>query len=481
MNAETITSSDLSFNSPTDAECDVCTGRKRKAEQFCLECGSLYCESHLDMHNIVHVGKRHKLVEPTKSLNECICPKHDKLMEVFCRTDQQCICHLCILDQHKAHDVVSVRQEVAEVQFKHGEIQREITDKIQTKEKEVQKLELAVKSFKTSAKEAVETNARVFTDMIHLIEKKRDMVQGLIFAQEETAEKKAMAFLERLKTEITDLKRRDAELQRLEKLSQINMDVNFLQGVLSIPSLAVSLPSPTVYFVHPYCSFQFATEAVSELIKQLDEACGLCLTKITHRVKEILDSTFPKLREDLLQYASKLTLNLNTAHPTLRLSDNNKEVTSAHFQEDYTDHPDRFNFRAQILCNEGFHDGSHYWEVEYGGSCWVCIAVSYIRIPRKGKRGPLFGKNNCSWGLRCQAGSYVFWYNNRNISLKYDQHCSRIGVYLDYGAGILEFYNVLDNMSLIHKVQTNFKEPVYAGFGLAGKGTYIKIWDLDVK
>lgn len=177
--------------------------------------------------------------------------------------------------------------------------------------------------------------------------------------------------------------------------------------------------------------------------------------------------------------ASKLTLNPDTAHVSLRLSKENREVTAMHLAQDYTDHPDRFDSRAQILCNEGLQGTPQYWEVEYGGSNWVCMAVSYIGIFRKGKRGPLFGRNPCSWGLRCYYISFEFWHNNTHISVKHNKRCSRIGVYLDHGKGIMEFYNVSDDMSLIHKAQAKFTEPVYAGFGLAGKGTHIKLCDLE--
>lgn len=95
-------------------ECDVCSGRKRKAEQSCLECQASFCGNHTDLHGILRVGKRHKLVAATGSLKDSICPEHGKLMRVFCRKDQQCICHLCITNKHKNHDVVLIKDEVPE-------------------------------------------------------------------------------------------------------------------------------------------------------------------------------------------------------------------------------------------------------------------------------------------------------------------------------------------------------------------------------
>lgn len=108
-------SEDLSLTPALNVECDACTGRKRKAEQSCLQCLASYCENHLDTHKSLYMNaKRHKLVAATGKLRERVCPEHDKLMEVFCRTDQQCICHLCI-NKHRGHDVVSTDKEVEEV------------------------------------------------------------------------------------------------------------------------------------------------------------------------------------------------------------------------------------------------------------------------------------------------------------------------------------------------------------------------------
>lgn len=116
MEEEMDMSLELSSTEPSDVECSSCTGRKRKAEKTCLLCLGSYCENHLNDHNDLHANaKRHKLVAATGKLEECICTEHDKLMEVFCRTDKQCICHMCIIQKHRTHDVVSIDQEVAEV------------------------------------------------------------------------------------------------------------------------------------------------------------------------------------------------------------------------------------------------------------------------------------------------------------------------------------------------------------------------------
>ncbi len=77
-----------------DVQCDVCTGRKYKAVKSCLVCLESYCQNHLEQHESFFKGKRHNLTEATGRLQEMICQKHEKLLEVFCHTDQKCICVL---------------------------------------------------------------------------------------------------------------------------------------------------------------------------------------------------------------------------------------------------------------------------------------------------------------------------------------------------------------------------------------------------
>jgi len=103
---------------PGEVTCDLCTGpRKQRALKSCLVCLLSYCQTHLQPHYHPKM-KNHKLVEATSGLQEMICSSHDKLLEVFCRTDQQCICMLCTMEEHKGHDTVSAKTERKEKQVR---------------------------------------------------------------------------------------------------------------------------------------------------------------------------------------------------------------------------------------------------------------------------------------------------------------------------------------------------------------------------
>uniref|UniRef100_A0A673MD28 Tripartite motif-containing protein 16-like protein n=2 Tax=Sinocyclocheilus rhinocerous TaxID=307959 RepID=A0A673MD28_9TELE len=443
-----------------DVECDVCTGDKNKAIKSCLVCLNSYCQNHLEQHETFFRGKGHNLMDATGQLQEMICPQHEKLLEIFCCTDQQCICYLCTMDKHKNHETVSAAAERTEKQRQLGEMQSKNQLRIQERQKVLEKLREAVESHKRSAQAAVEDSERIFTELIRSIERSRSEVTQLIRDQENAAVSRAEGQLEQLEQEIEDLRRRDAEL---EQLSHTDNHIHFLQSFQSLSVPPESTDSPKIT-VSSRLSFDDIGKSVSHLREKLENFCREEIEKISGRVTYIviIPTSEPKTREEFLQYSHQLTLDLNTVNKNLCLSEENRVIEYTREEQPYPDHPDRFDHWSQVLCRESVC-GRCYWEVEWSG--WVYISVSYKSINRKrrGKKSE-FGCNDQSWCLFCSDSRCSFWHNNEGTELPVVSSSSRIGVYVDHGAGTLSFYSVSDTMTLIHRVHTTFTQPLYAGF-----------------
>ncbi|XP_051747638.1 tripartite motif-containing protein 16-like isoform X2 [Ctenopharyngodon idella] len=444
-----------------DVQCDVCTGRKHKAVKSCLVCLNSYCQNHLEQHESWFKGKRHNLTEATGRLQEMICPKHDKILEVFCRTDQEYICVLCIIDEHKNHNFVSGAAQRTEKQHQLKETQRWFQQRIQQREKDLQQLREAVESHKRSAKRAVEDSERIFTELIQSIERSRSEATQQIRDQEKTAVSRAEGQLERLEQEINDLRRRDAEL---EQLSHTQDHIHFLQILQSLSAPPESTDVNDDLF-SSLSSFDVVRESVRQLRDKLDYFCKEELKKISDRVT--FTNIVPRTRNDFLQYSHQLNLDLNTVNKCLHLSEKNRVITKYSQHHPYPDHPDRFDNVSQVLCRESVC-GRCYWEIEWSGNniFGVCISVSYKSISRKGRgKECWFGCNDQSWSLFCSSSRYSFKHNNIDTKLPVESISSRIGVYVDHSAGTLSFYSVSgDTMSLIHTVQTTFTQLLYPGF-----------------
>ncbi|KAM6949167.1 tripartite motif-containing protein 16-like [Aplochiton taeniatus] len=222
---------------------------------------------------------------------------------------------------------------------------------------------------------------------------------------------------------------------------------------LSTPRVSSDLPS---IVVHPPPYFRDVSEAVSDLTVKLEDILKETWPKISTTVSsvDILKPAEPSTRDGFLQYSCPLTLDLNTIRNYISLSEGNRKVTLTQQIQRYPDHPDRFTDCWQILCRK-----------EWSG-IQVSTAVSYKDIKRKGMGNDShLGHNFKSWSLECSTDGYSFRHNNVETKVSGPQS-SRVGVYLDHKAGTLSFYSVSDTMTLLHRVQTTFTQPLYPGIWL---------------
>ncbi|XP_041847624.1 tripartite motif-containing protein 16-like [Melanotaenia boesemani] len=172
-----------------------------------------------------------------------------------------------------------------------------------------------------------------------------------------------------------------------------------------------------------------------------------------------------KTRANFLQHACLITLDPDTANPHLLLSKENRKVVFTGEEQKYPVHPGRFAYSWQVLSRESL-TGRCYLEVERSGK-GVLVAVTYKDISRTGTFTECtFGLNNKSWALDCFKNSYEFRHNNIKTSIP-GMWSSKLGVYLDHRAGILSFYSVSETRTLLHRVQTTFTQPLYAGLWLS--------------
>ncbi|XP_067376460.1 tripartite motif-containing protein 16-like [Channa argus] len=456
---------DHCYAGPEDVSCDVCTGRKLKALKSCLVCFVSYCQNHLQPHYESPTFQKHKLVEPCKTLQENICSRHDKMREIFCRTDQQCICYLCSMDEHKGHDTVSAAAERTERQRELEGSRQKLQQKIQDREKDVKLLQQEVEAISLSADKAVEDSEKIFTELIRLVDKRRSDVKQQIRSQQETEVSRVKELQEKLEQEITELKRKDASLE------QLSLTEDHIQFVHSYPSLsALSEPTDSSSInIRPLRYFEDVTAAVSELRDQLQDVLRETWTNVSLRLTEVhvsLSPPEPKTRAEFLKYSCEISLDPNTANTRLVLSEGNRKVTVMLEKQSYSPHPDRFTKCVQVLSRESL-TGRCYWEVEWTGT-GVYVAVTYMNISRAGNwEESGFGRHNKSWALHCFQSKYDFYHNNIQTPVSGPQS-SRVGLYLDHRAGILSFYSVSETMTLIHRVQTTFTQPLHAGLWFHG-------------
>ncbi|KAM8849145.1 LOW QUALITY PROTEIN: tripartite motif-containing protein 16-like [Spinachia spinachia] len=453
---------DHCYAGPEDVACDFCTRGKLKAVKSCLVCLASYCEKHLQPYYESRTFEKHKLVDPSKKLLENICSLHGEVKKIFCRTDQQSICYLCFMGEHKGHDTVSAAEERTERQRQLEVSRLNIQERIQEREKGVELFQQEDEKINLSAKEAVEDSEKIFNKLISLIVERSFHAKLQIASQQSTEVSRVKDLQEKLQQEISELKRSDAELQELSHTEDLN---EFLQNYPAGSPLSESTGSFSIN-VRPLSWFEEVTAAVSAVRDEVEDVLrdkGSNVSPKGTEVDVLLTEPEPRTRDEFLQYSCKITLDPDTANTRLLLSEGNRRVTTMILEQLYPSNPDRFTDHHQVLSKESL-TGRLYWEVKKGMG-GIIIGVAYKDRESLNER---FGDCPKSWALGIFKNGYEFRHNKSQTHLR-GLRSSTVGVYLDQRGGILSFYSVTSipkTMTFLCRVQTTFTKPLYAGIYL---------------
>ncbi|XP_051781634.1 E3 ubiquitin/ISG15 ligase TRIM25-like isoform X1 [Erpetoichthys calabaricus] len=264
-----------SYAGSDEVSCDVCTGRKRRAMKTCLTCVASYCETHLRPHLESDALRSHKLEEPTGNLEEKLCTKHQKVLEIFCRTDNTCLCLLCVATEHKSHDTVTPDEERPRRQNQLEERKRKIKKKIEEKEKKMKEIMETIERIQSTAAKEVQEHEQILKSVIQSIEKLRSQVAEVIRDYERTEVRKAEELMKQLEKEIKDLKMSNAELARL---SQTSDHIHFLK---KLPSVLAPLGDEGIpdFSINGDLLPKTLRTSLSDLKQRLQEIRGLELVK----------------------------------------------------------------------------------------------------------------------------------------------------------------------------------------------------------
>ncbi|KAM8872447.1 NACHT, LRR and PYD domains-containing protein 3-like [Synchiropus picturatus] len=182
------------------------------------------------------------------------------------------------------------------------------------------------------------------------------------------------------------------------------------------------------------------------------------------------------LKSGLQKYSCEITLDPNTTHKNVVLSENNTRVTLAFDKQPYPDHPDRFDWCYQVLGTADLSSRC-YWEVDWDAG--VDIGVTYRGLRRRGARdGSRLGWNDKSWSLELTNDGYYAWHSNIRTEIQAApcRGSRRVGVYLDWEAGILSYYSVsAETLVHLYTFTCTFTEPLLPGFGFLSLDSYVSL------
>ncbi|XP_073328148.1 E3 ubiquitin-protein ligase TRIM21-like [Pagrus major] len=421
-------SSEQQVSKPGEVPCDICTGTKLKALKSCLVCLASYCETHLEPHLTAKQLKRHQLINPVENLEDRMCTKHDKLLELFCKTDQMYVCMLCTVLDHKTHDVGSLKEEYEGKKAELGKTDTEIQQMIQKRRLKIQEMKRSVELSKKDADREIAAGVQVFTALKESVERSQAELINTIKEKHRETEKQAEGFIKELEQEISELEKRSSEVEQLS--SSFQRLFNF-QGS---PLLNAAPPTKdwTGVSVRPPSYEGTVVRAVNQLEETLSK-----------QMKKLFEVELKRVQ----QYAVDVTLDPDTAHPKLILSDDGKQVKHGNVRKNIPDNPERFDYCVNVLAKQSFSSGRFYYEVQVKGKTDWDFGVARESINRKGQIRLTPQNGYWTIGLRNENEYRACARPSVRLSLKCQPE--KVGVFVDYEEGLVSFYDV-DAAGLIY-------------------------------
>ncbi|XP_039464855.1 E3 ubiquitin-protein ligase TRIM39-like [Oreochromis aureus] len=415
-------SSEQQTAKPGEVPCDVCTGTRLKALKSCLVCQTSYCQTHLEPHLTVKGLKRHQLIDAAENLEDRMCTKHDKLLELFCKTDQTCVCMLCSVLDHKNHEFVPLREEYEGKKAELGKTEAEIQQMIQKRRLKIQEITESVKMSKDAADRQKAEGVQVFTALMESVERRLKELIKEIEDKQETTEKQAEGLIKDVEQEISELMKRISEV---EQLSRSEDHLHLLQSFSSLKDAPVTKDWTEVRVNPP--SYE---GTVGRAVVQLEETLW----------KDMKKKLFEAELKRVQQYEVDVTLDPDTAHPDLILSDDGKQVYDSDMRKNLPDNPERFSYCPFVLGEQSFSSGTFYFEVQVKGNTEWDLGVARESINRKAEI--TLRPQDGFWAVVLRNGNEYSACAGPSFPLCLQSGPEKVGVFVDYEGGVVSFYDV---------------------------------------
>ncbi|XP_075175610.1 E3 ubiquitin/ISG15 ligase TRIM25-like [Anomaloglossus baeobatrachus] len=424
--------------------CTYCIKSPVLAVRTCLQCETSLCEEHLAAHNKSVI---HNLIEPTVSFMDRKCSTHKEVLKYYCPKDNTCICVSCwVAGAHKGHDVELLDVASEDVKEKLRLDIEKLKSKKEDAEKRVQNLKDHGAEQEEKSSGLADKVTGLFTDLRKKLDDLEERIQGEISRQKDQVSLSVSDLVGQVELHMKEVSKK---INNLEGLCNMSDPLSFLQGVNTGDISAGSC------------------DVISDV---RDAPCvdeGLIL-QILHRGLEnfavyVLDMF--KKRQFSVMEKSDILLDIDTASNTIIISQDLRSASYTSTWQYRPDGPKRFT-SCQVLSSRSFSSGRHYWEVDVTQASRWMVGVAGESLERKviGNISDI-GYNEKSWAIFFVINLFASHNNIHNL-LESGSPVRVVGVYLDYEAGRLSFYQVCDPIRHLHTFTASFSEPLYAALNI---------------
>ncbi|CAL8237354.1 unnamed protein product [Boreogadus saida] len=321
-----------------------------------------------------------------------------------------------------------------------GKTETDVQQMIQERKQKIKEIKDTVELSNKDADREIAHGGQVFTALIGCVEKGRDEFNQTVKEKLKSTVKRAEDLIKELEQEIEDLTNRSSKVKRL---SHTEDHLHFLQTFRSLKDPPPTRDWTTVEVRPP--------SYVGTLRRSLDQ------------LEETLNMEMKKLPDDaelkwVQQYEVDVTLDPDTAHPRLILSEDGKQVHDGGVWKKLPDNPKRFTIYRCVLTRQSFSSGRFYFEVQVKDKTDWWLGVARESIDRKG--GTEWTPETGYWTLYYDEDGLVF-YDDPSVRLPLRAELQKVGVFVDYYEGLVSFYDVEARVHIYSATGCTFTEPLY--------------------
>ncbi|KAI4889084.1 hypothetical protein NFI96_021456, partial [Prochilodus magdalenae] len=399
-------------------ECPVCRRRSSKDRPPISLSLKKLCEAFLESRS-----------QRSSAGSEVLCSLHNEKLKLFCLDDQQPVCVVCQTSKtHRSHTCCPIDEAVTDSKDRLRTALEPLQRNLKALEKAKQDYEGTAAHIKTQAQH---TERQIQEEFEKLHQFLRDEEAARISALKEEKEQKSQMMrrkIEELKEEISSL---SDTIRNIEKEMEAEDVIYFTQSSIFRVQITPKDPEKTS----------------GALI-----SVGKHLSNLKFRVWEKM--------QEVLHY-TPVTLDPNTAHPHLHLSD---DLTTARYRNQRSalpNNPERFDKQPCVLGSESFDSGTHCWDVQVGDSNNWSVGVITESVTRK--RGSFW---DSVWRLSYNRSINKYWTQSLGQPRHFftpDVNLQRVRVQLDWDRREVTFTEVLTNTHL-HTITHSFTERVLPFF-----------------
>ncbi|XP_008319122.2 E3 ubiquitin-protein ligase TRIM39 [Cynoglossus semilaevis] len=410
--------------------------------------------------NCARAGSRRRFTVSgaASSQSASICELHNRGIMIYCRTDQLCICPECELQHHQDHDTVSVTEQWMENQSQLRLSTQKVQDMIGERMKKIEEIRTSVSKLELLVEKETAGSVCLFSALVSAIERSQAQLLEVMDMTRRATQHQANAIIRQLELEVEELRSRESALH------QLTQSDNYVHCVKTFANLSV--PPPTKDWSAVTVNPDLGTNGIYRTLLVEVEKFQEELRNAAEKgfPNSVLDPTpvrsQPRVKS-VQEYAVNVTLDCNTAHPRLVLSDDMKSVKCGDKHQLLPDNPERFDRVVCVLGREAISSGRHYWEVEVGGKTDWDLGVAKQSINRKGKVevSPLKGY----WFLSLRNKNKYAFRTEPSTDVHLNMRPQKIGIFVDYEKGQVSFYNVEAKLH-IYTFNDSFSECIFPFF-----------------